>query len=67
MTFFEWVWKWLEKRDDERAERAQICTREHKCSIDGPCNGYPRWTFIHRESDAELAAKIAAHRKEMGI
>ena len=21
MTFFEWVWKWLEKRDDERAER----------------------------------------------
>ena len=22
--------------------KVQTCTREHKCSIDGPCNGYPQ-------------------------
>ena len=47
--------------------KVQTCTREHKCSIDGPCNGYPRWVFIHLKSDVEFVAKVAAHRKEMGI
>ena len=30
-----------------RLEEPQICTRTHKCAVDGPCNGYPRiWTDV---------------------
>ena len=53
--------------------KPQICTRGHFCGKNveqGPCNGYPRQSACidHASmSDAEFAAKVAAHRKEVGI